>query len=595
MTTSIAPTQPSWRTRIVRQAMSLRARFVGALLFAVVLAVGAGTISHLAEVSARLEHDLGAQASRVTNAITGELEQTNAVLDEALQQAVDPRGGLARSLASGHLEARFLSAQSQLQSGRIEILKVLLGDGTILSSGHWPASFGALDPLVSTYKSENGLLPRVVDEATPEGDAPSWQRWAWARFGTRDIVVVAGRFLDGPSLERIRARTGADLLALCQGNDKGARCVSVRAPQELPDKAFALDDSDFTDHFVLQAVPLQSPGAQKAPLLVVGLDRSAIDRVRGGIVRRALAVGIASIVFAMLLGTVLATRLIRPIEALASAADKLAHGDLSARVTTERSGGGEVKDLVVAFNQMAVDLERGQTRLRQAERVAAWQEIARGLAHELKNPLTPILGAMDVLRKARKLNRPDFDDILNEQATAVVEEVMRLKELSDAFARFARLPDKKPEPTRMEHLVDNALALYAGDEALHVQRHYDPELPSVTVDRTQWGTVITNLVKNAVEAMDGKGTLGVTLHVVGEGPDAQLELVVEDSGPGISPDIQERLFTPYVTTKGSRGTGLGLALVHRIVAEHGGTIEGGKASLGGAAFTVRVPLEAPVA
>ena len=138
----------------------------------------------------------------------------------------------------------------------------------------------------------------------------------------------------------------------------------------------------------------------------------------------------------------------------------------------------------------------------------------------------------------------------------------------------------------------NALALYAGDEALHVQRHYDVDLPFVTVDRTQWGTVITNLVKNAVEAMDGKGTLAVTLHVVGEGTDAQLELVVEDSGPGISPDIQERLFTPYVTTKGSRGTGLGLALVHRIVAEHGGTIEGGKASLGGAAFTVRVPLDA---
>ncbi|MDO8678128.1 MAG: ATP-binding protein, partial [Acidobacteriota bacterium] len=99
-------------------------------------------------------------------------------------------------------------------------------------------------------------------------------------------------------------------------------------------------------------------------------------------------------------------------------------------------------------------------------------------------------------------------------------------------------------------------------------------------------TVVTNLVKNAVEAMGGKGTLGLILHKRGE----HVEIIVEDTGPGIAPEIIDRLFTPYVTTKGSRGTGLGLALAHRIVVEHGGTIEAARSALGGAAFTVRLPI-----
>jgi nitrogen fixation/metabolism regulation signal transduction histidine kinase len=347
--------------------------------------------------------------------------------------------------------------------------------------------------------------------------------------------------------------------------------------------AFDPDDDDIDDRFHLSAVDLGTHH------LWVGIDRSAILSVRASILRRAVAVGILSIAFAMLLGTLLATRLTRPIEQLAQAAGKLASGDLGARVSDDVAGGTvEVARLVKGFNTMAADLERNQTKLLQAERVSAWQEIARGLAHELKNPLTPILGAMDVVRKARKLDRPDFDAILEEQATAVVEEVMRLKELSDAFARFARLPDRKPELLNMAELVDHAAALYGNAEGIVIERVYDPSLPLVEADKTQIGTVVTNLVKNAVEAMEKKGTLALVLRSAGE----HVELVVEDTGPGISPEVADRLFTPYVTTKGSRGTGLGLALAHRIVAEHGGTIEAGRAGRGGAAFTVKLPLRA---
>ncbi len=617
----------SIRERLVRFARelipsSLRWRLIGALLLAVVLAVVAETVSHMAEESARLERELAAQSDRVSDALRAELEQTVNALDFEIDGAGDPRTPFSRTISSLRVEARVLGTKARLQEGVLEVLKALGPDGAILSSGHWPASFGALDPNYQMYKSLPGRSLHIVDEPTPQGSAPALERWAPGRSGAREIIVVAGRFLDEPALERMRGRTAADVVALCRAEPSklslpslpsatssrsanaysraaipgSPRCIATGFLRDEGDDgaglgraatdAFDPDDDDASDRLHLTAIDLGTHH------LWVGLDRSSILRVRAGILRRAVAVGLASIAFAMLLGTVLATRLTRPIEELAQAAGQLASGDLKARVRADDEGRGEVHHLVAAFNQMAADLEKNQTKLLQAERVAAWQEIARGLAHELKNPLTPILGAMDVVRKARKLDRPDFDAILEEQATAVVEEVMRLKELSDAFARFARLPDRKPEPLKMNELVDHAAALYGNDEGVVIERTYDAALPTVEADKTQVGTVVTNLVKNAVEAMDRKGTLSLTLKRVAVHGSDMMELVVEDTGPGIAPEIADRLFTPYVTTKGSRGTGLGLALAHRIVAEHGGTIEAGRSTKhGGAAFTVRLPVK----
>lgn len=580
------------KTQQARKAFStLRWRVSLAMLAAVVVAVSAGTIAHLVEVSSRLERDLSSQTGRVTAAIRTDLEQTATALDEELHNAADPRQGVARVLSSTRVEARFLGAQARLTSGRLEVLKVLQPDGTILTSGHWPASFGALDPLMTQYASDPGRLPRIVDEATPEGSSPALERWTTLRASGREVVVVAGRFLDAPALERLRARTGADVLALCKSNvddaspssnsSSSSSCLSARAPALSADPLF--DPNKSGQGLRLEAVDVGGH------VLWIGLDRSNIDTVRAGIIGRAVLVGILAVVFAVVLGTLLATRIVQPIESLAEAARKLAGGDLSVRVSDKTEG--EVQELVQAFNTMAADLEAGQKKLVQTERVAAWQEIARGLAHELKNPLTPILSAMDVIRRARELGRADFDAILAEQATAVVEEVMRLKELADAFARFARLPEQKPEPLDPTDLVDHALALYASNgsgNGVVVERDYDRAPATIEVDRTQMLTVVTNLVKNAVEAMDAKAE-GKVVKATVEADGDDVVIAFDDAGPGIAAEIRDRLFTPYVTTKGSRGTGLGLALSHRIVVEHGGSIEAGVSDKGGARFVVRLP------
>ena len=622
-TTATGPRRPSLVLRLqariseVQVALStLRWRVSLALLAAVVVAVSAGTIAHLVEVSTRLEHDLQAHSNRVTTAIRTDLEQTATALDEELRTAADPRQGVARLLSSARVEARFLGAQTRLSSGRLEVLKVLQPDGTILTSGHWPASFGALDPLITAYANAPGRLPHIIDEATPEGSAPALERWTTLRASGREVIVVAGRFLDGPALERVRTRTGADLLALCRTVDPpaGKGLPGRRTASPNADDVATVDgsvnvnvnDSCLTVRGATLAAlgpfaPAHASGLHLdsvdvgGHLLWIGLDRSGIDSVRSGIIGRSILVGILAVVFAVVLGALLATRLVKPIESLAEAARRLAGGDLSARVSAQKTE-GEVQELVLAFNKMAADLEQGQRRLLQSERVAAWQEIARGLAHELKNPLTPILSAMDVIRRARQLQRPDFDAILHEQATAVVEEVMRLKELADAFARFARLPEKKLEPLNPCEVVDHALALYAGADkdgfSVVVERDYDAAPPTIDADRTQLLTVVTNLVKNAVEAMSEHGTIRATIRAADDGNagGSEVEIIFDDSGPGIAAEVADRLFTPYFTTKGSRGTGLGLALSHRIIVEHGGTIEAAHSvALGGARFVIRLP------
>ncbi|MCP4867612.1 MAG: HAMP domain-containing protein [Proteobacteria bacterium] len=569
---------------------SLRTWLVGALLVVVLMAVAGSTATTMNEVSNRLEEDLEGEGRRALSSLRAELQQTGAALDNELDQLLDPRGPAARADAAGGAAARYLYAAGRLEAGRVDLLKVLESDsGTILMSGHWPATLGVVDAGVTRYRTDAGTSAIVVDEPVSRGAAASLQRWGTGRWGSTPVVAVVGRFLDEDALERMRARLGVDLLALCR---KGAPCL-IAGGEEL---TAAIGASMSTPEAAarLSRHPLTVGQGSSPAELIVGLDRSPIEAVKAAIRRRALGVGSASVLLALAVGFFLAGGVVRPVEALARAAGDLAGGDLDARAETGSGRIGELEGLVDAFNSMADDIQSSQEKLVQAERVAAWREIARGLAHELRNPLTPIQAAMDVMRKARRLDRPDFDDILEEQAGAVIEEVIRLKKLSDSFAQFARLPDPEPEELDLAELVDRTVALYAsGDEEVTIDRRYATALPAVSVDRAQIQTVVTNLVKNALEAMNHQGRLLLVIRTDDLEGRAGIELRVEDSGHGIPEDVRTKLFTPYFTTKGSRGTGLGLAMAHRIVLEHQGTIEAAESELGGAAFVIRLPVRRP--
>jgi len=225
-----------------------------------------------------------------------------------------------------------------------------------------------------------------------------------------------------------------------------------------------------------------------------------------------------------------------------------------------------------------------------AQKAAAWHEVARRVAHEIKNPLTPI--ALSAERIGRQLDRLDLPPgtarIVYECTATISKSVESVKTLVDEFSQFARFPTAQPVRSDLNSVAAEALAVFQGRlEGISIRTSFAPNLPPVNVDPEQFQRVVVNLVDNAAEAM--QDSLVKTLYLATQnGPAETVELVVADSGVGVSSDDKEKLFLPYFSTK-NRGTGLGLAIVSHIVTEHNGTIRVEDNQPVGARFTVELP------
>ena len=211
------------------------------------------------------------------------------------------------------------------------------------------------------------------------------------------------------------------------------------------------------------------------------------------------------------------------------------------------------------------------TPLIRAQKVAAWREVARRLAHEIKNPLTPIQLSAERLRRKLGDVAPPLQDLVQECTSTIIGEVESLKGLVDEFSQFARMPAPRAVPTELHAFLDDTLALYDGlFAAVEFQQHYDSDVQQVRLDPEQMKRVMINLIDNAIEAMGRQGT--IVIETARDVQNSLVRIVVADTGPGIPAAERDKLFLPYYSTKG-RGSGLGLAIVRRIVAEHGGSID----------------------
>jgi two-component system, NtrC family, nitrogen regulation sensor histidine kinase NtrY len=227
------------------------------------------------------------------------------------------------------------------------------------------------------------------------------------------------------------------------------------------------------------------------------------------------------------------------------------------------------------------------TPLMRAQKVAAWGEVARKLAHEIKNPLTPIQLSAQRVRKAYLKSDPAFEKVLTECTRAIVDEVEALKNLVDEFAQFARLPAANLTPASLHDVIDQALSLYDGlFTGMQIDRHLAPDLPTLRLDADQMKRVLINLVDNAIEATDKKGRVVIATEF--DRAQGRARLSVADDGPGIALLDRDRLFVPHFSTK-RRGSGLGLAIVSRIVQEHHGAIRVEDNQPRGARFVVELP------
>ena len=339
------------------------------------------------------------------------------------------------------------------------------------------------------------------------------------------------------------------------------------------------------------AIPLKNEAGNVLAVLTVAISRAGMVEAQQHI--RAIAYGVAAagILLAIIFSLWIAARVSRPIEQLARAAEEVANGNWDARVP-ER-GHDEVSVLARSFNHMTEQLSSQRERLVQSERVAAWRELARRLAHELKNPLFPLQLTVENLIRAHQLSQQEFDEVFRESTETLGMEIANLKTIIGRFSDFSKMPRPELEQIDAKDVVARVRSLYAnvsanGNGKIRIETSVADEPMPLTADPELLHRALSNLVLNAMDAMPDGGKL-----VISAQPKSKtVELRVADTGEGLTPEECERLFTPYYTTK-QHGTGLGLAIVQSVVADHGGTIAVESPASGGATFIITLPKAEP--
>ncbi|MCX7809543.1 MAG: ATP-binding protein [Leptospiraceae bacterium] len=301
---------------------------------------------------------------------------------------------------------------------------------------------------------------------------------------------------------------------------------------------------------------------------------------------------LAMIVVAIIVAILLARQISHPIVSLAAATRKVTEGNLDIRI--DEKSEGEIAILIQSFNSMTEELQTLRSRLLHSLRVAAWQEVARRLAHEIKNPLTPIqLSAERMLRKLEQNNIEDLKKAVRSGSNTIIEQVNVLKHLLEEFSNFTRLPSAKLELQNIVPLVKESTDLFKNIPDVIIEVRAQDNLPKLYLDKNLFIGMMNNLLKNAVEAVKEKykdntkkGVVLVSITTQKRMGKMFVILKVEDNGPGIPDELKEKIFEPYFSTKEGYGSGLGLALVERAVMEHNARILVLDSSLGGAEFRI---------
>ncbi len=295
------------------------------------------------------------------------------------------------------------------------------------------------------------------------------------------------------------------------------------------------------------------------------------------------------LLLSILIGFLLSDEIIRPIVHLEDAIQRVISGDYSFRILTRSED--ELAVLVSSFNSMISELEQSRTKLRQTEKVTAWQEIAQRMAHEIKNPLTPIKLSAQRIQRAYTQESPKLGRVINSSVESIAQEIEHLNQLLGEFRDFAKLPTPIYQETDIRDLITKVLRTYQPSYPhVEVNTEYLEQI-TVNLDPHQMTRVFSNLLKNSFESIDGeKGNISISTDLVRKGHTHYCRIKIEDSGRGIPRDLEQQVFHPYFTTKES-GTGLGLPIVERIVSDHHGQIWFETEEDVGTTFYIDLPLE----
>jgi signal transduction histidine kinase len=543
-----------------------------------------------------------------------EFQQRGEEVVHRVQAITDSEGTLnmAMSLArpNADLSLYVSDATGIAQEQQLDYVELVGTDGTVISSAQRRAFVGYKNDWVTQekdWKSQGAFLRK---EELPDSVALSLTAVRTVSVGDKTFYIIGGIRLDQDFLASLVLPTG--MRALLYRNLEPTFVASALAdpsgqPGEPERLAPIIEQVQRQLKPVVQtigwtvdpataetfhALPLLGRRKELLGVLLVGSSRNDLVTLTKFIRLIALVVGAAGVVLGFLLSWWVSARVTRPVVKLAEGARKVAAGNWQTRVDVSSSD--EIGQLATAFNDMTRQLDGQRERLLQAERVAAWRELARRLAHELRNPLFPLQITVENLQRARGLSQPQFDEIFQESTATFRAELENLHSIVGRFSDFSKMPAPRWQTVNLNETVRNALRLFeaqfnaVGKPPVTPELYFTEQLPEIQADPDLLHRALQNLVLNAMDAMPAGGTL--TLRTSAREGGVRLE--VSDTGSGLTQEECARLFTPYYTTK-HHGTGLGLAIVQSVVSDHGGTIAVSSEPGRGTTFHIDLPLRPP--
>lgn len=527
---------------------------------------------------------------------------TNA--DITLRMALD----LARPNADTSLYVH--DANGAAQDHGLDFVEFVNGDGALISSAQYPSRVGYKNDWITATKDWRGSKAFLKKEELPDGVALSMTAIRTLPVGDKNFYVVGGRRLDQNFLASLILPAG--MRALLYRNlepnfvptaltDAGGAVTQadvllpvIEQIQKRPEEIVKTIDwsSDPAASETFHAMPLKGRNGELLGVLLLGSSRKELVTLRRDILKTAGLVSLAALLIGLLVSWWVARRITRPVEELADAAREVATGRWDTQI--EVKGSDEIGQLAGAFNNMTRTLAAQKEKLVQTERVAAWRELARRLAHELRNPLFPMQITVENLQRARKLGPEQFQEVFSEGTATLKAELANLNSIVGRFSDFSKMPTPQFVPLNINEALRNAVRLFepqftaVGKPSITTEFFLSEALPEIHGDPDLLHHAFQNLVLNAMDAMPAGGNL--TLRTSDRGESVRLELI--DSGKGLTPEECSRLFTPYYTTK-VQGTGLGLPIVQSVISDHHGTISVDSEENRGTAFQIDLPKHQP--
>jgi two-component system nitrogen regulation sensor histidine kinase NtrY len=517
------------------------------------------------------------------------------------------RMALALSHSSPDYSEYLNEARTIAESQQLDFLEFVDGQGTVISSAQWPGKLGYKETAVTVSEIPNSAF--LKQEELPDGAGLGLFAIREANLSEKPLFVIGGRRIDKEFLASLElpAETRAmfyqnlgtgfspqfliGAAGAVQQADRIAPIIQQLQRQSRDTTTLLRWSSNPADDEIIDAFPLTGQDKKLLGVLLIGNSRRPYVELRQQIRSVALLCGGGGILLAILLSGWAAARVTRPVEQLAQAAREVASGNWKAKANVMSSD--ELGELAESFNRMTRELLAQREHLVQAERVAAWRELARRLAHELKNPLFPLQLTVENLMRARQQSPQQFEEIFQESSATLLAEIANLKAIISRFSEFSRMPQPQLQKIQLNDIALNVVRLFQSQfrspdrPPMECKLDLAEPMEPIAADSDLLHRALSNLVLNAMDAMPEGGTLTLRTH---QNRDFSY-IEVSDAGTGLLPEECERLFTPYYTSK-PHGTGLGLAIVQSVISDHGGRISV-RSELGkGTTFVIELPRNA---